>query len=102
MGCSVPWTKQQSARSRWSATVAWVLLVLASMVLTGYGIWHAGWHIWLPSPAGQGTVWIGNSYIFAGCTLSLAAAVCSHFRGNPVWVSVCVGLPGCSWAGRPE
>jgi hypothetical protein len=34
MGCSVPWTKQQSADiKRSSATVAWSLLVLASMVL---------------------------------------------------------------------
>lgn len=85
---------------RWAGTVAWVLLVLASMVLIGYGIWHAGWHIWLPAPAEQEKVWIGNRYIFAGCALSLTAAVWSHFWGNPVWVSVCVGLPGVlvGWA----
>jgi len=97
----VPWTKQQSADiNRWRATVAWTLLVLASMVLIGYGIWHAGWHIWLPAPAEQEKVWIGSRYIFAGCALSLAAAVWSGARDNRVWVSVCVGLPGVlvGWA----
>lgn len=77
----MPWTKRQSADiNRWSVTAGWVLLVLASMVLIGYGIWHAGWHIWLPAPAEQEKVWIGNRYIFAGCTLSLTSAVC-HTSG---------------------
>jgi hypothetical membrane protein len=87
-------------RRRRVGTVAWVLLVLASMVLVGYGIWHAGWHIWLPARAEQEEVWIGNRYISAGCALSLASAVWSHLRGNTVWVSICVGLPGflVGWA----
>lgn len=63
------------------------------MVLIGYGIWRAGWHIWLPSPAEQEKVWTGSLFIYAGCALSLGAAVWSHFRGNPVWGNVCVGLP---------
>jgi hypothetical protein len=48
----------------------------------------------------QEEVWIGNRYIFAGCAMSLAAAVWSHLRGNTVWVSVCVGLSGVlvGWA----
>lgn len=64
------------------------------MVLIGLGIWHAGWHIWLPNPADQEEVWFGNRYIFAGCALSLVAAVWSGARENRVWVTVCVGLPG--------
>ncbi len=97
----MPWTKPQSAKiGRRTATVAWVLLVLASMVLIGYGIWHAGWHIWLPAPADQEEVWIGNRYIFAGCALSIAAAVWSGARDNRLWVTICVGLPGAlvGWA----
>lgn len=66
------------------------------MVLIGLGIWHAGWHIWLPNPADQEEVWFGNCYIFAGCALSLVAAVWSGARENRVWVTVCVGLPGGS------
>lgn len=64
-------------RVRGTGTIAWILLVLTSMVLIGYGVWHAGWHIWLPAPVEQEEVRIGNRYIFAGCALSLATAVWS-------------------------
>jgi len=89
-----------AGRRRWGGTTVWVLLVLASMVLIGYGIWHAGWYIWLPAPAEQEKVWVGNRYILAGSVLSIAAAVWSGARENRVWVSVCVGLPGVlvGWA----
>lgn len=70
------------------------------MVLIGYGIWHAGWHIRLPRSTDQEEVRVGNRYIFDGCALSLAAAVWSGARDNRVWVTICVGLPGFSWAGR--
>jgi hypothetical protein len=85
---------------RWTGTIAWILLVLASMVLIGYGIVRANWHLGLPGPAEQEEVWIGNRFIFAGCALSLAAAVWSGARENRVWVTVCVGLPGAlvGWA----
>ena len=88
------------ANRRRAGTIAWVLLVLASMALIGYGVVRAGWHIWLPVPADQGEVWIGNRFIFAGCALSLAAAVWSGARENRVWVTICVGLPGAlvGWA----
>lgn len=84
----------------WTATIAWTLLVLASIVLIGYGIMRADWHIWLPVPADQEEVWIGNRFIFAGCALSLAAAVWSGARENRVWVTICVALPGTlvGWA----
>lgn len=84
----------------WTLTIAWTLLVLASIVLIGYGIMRADWHIGLPNPVDQEKTWIGSRYIFAGCVLSLAAALWSHLRGNPVWVSVCVGLAGIlvGWA----
>lgn len=87
-------------RRRRVGTIAWILLVLASLVLIGYGIWHAGWHIWLPRSTDQEEVRVGNRYIFAGCALSLAAAVWSGARGNRAWVAVCVGLPGVlvGWA----
>lgn len=89
-----------SARRRRTGTIAWILLVLASMVLIGYGIWRADWHIWLPRGTDQEEVWIGSRYIFAGCALSLATAVWSGVLGNRVWVTVCVGLPGIlvGWA----
>ncbi|WP_461189106.1 hypothetical protein [Arthrobacter sp. Z4-13] len=85
---------KSTAGHRKGGTIAWVLLVLASLVLISYGIWHAGWHIWLPRSTEQEKVWIDNRYILAGCALSIAAAVWSGARDNRVWVTVCVGLPG--------
>jgi hypothetical protein len=88
------------AGRRWAWTLTWVLLVLTSMVVISYGIIRADWHIELPNPAGQEETWIGSRYIFAGSALSFAAAAWSHVRGNPVWVSICVALPGVlvGWA----
>lgn len=86
--------RTSEAQRRRTMTVAWILLVLASLVLIGYGIWHAGWHIWLPAPAEQEQVWIGNRFILTGSALSIAAAVWSGARENRVWVTACVGLPG--------
>ncbi|NUS34928.1 MAG: hypothetical protein HOQ04_00415, partial [Pseudarthrobacter sp.] len=70
------------------------------MILIGYGIGLAGWHLWLPAPAGQEESALGTGYIFAGCALSLVAAVWSLIRANPVWVTACAGLPGIlvGWA----
>jgi hypothetical protein len=70
------------------------------MGLISYGIARADWYIWLPNPAEQEEPWIGRLYIFAGCALSLSAAVWSGVRGDPAWVTVCVGLPGVlvGWA----
>jgi hypothetical protein len=72
------------------------------MTLIGYGIGRVDWHIGLPAPAEREEVWVGQRFIFAGCALSLAAGIWSHFRGNPVWVSVCIGLPAIFRLGDDE
>lgn len=89
-------------KRRWARTIAWILLVLASMILIGYGIGHAGWHIWPPRGTEQEEVSVGHRYILAGSALSIAAAVWSGARENRAWVTVCVGLPGVlvGWAMR--
>ena len=95
------WTKPESAEARRkAATTAWVLLTLASMILIGIGLARTMFFIWAPEPAMLEKARIGGLYINAGCVLSLAAGVWSHVRGNPVGVSVCVGLPGIlvGWA----
>ena len=85
---------------RWAGTSAWILLVLTSMIVIGYGIVHAGIWLWMPTPAEQEASWIGSLYIFFGWLLSIAASVWSHRRGNPLWVTICVALPGflVGWA----
>jgi hypothetical protein len=82
------------AGRRWATTIAWVLLVLASMVLIGIGLTRTLFFIWAPEPAMLQKAKAGGLYINAGCALSLAAAAWSHVRGNPLWVTVCAGLPG--------
>jgi hypothetical protein len=67
-------------------TIAWILLVLASLVLIAYGIVRAGWHIWRPAPGDMEESWTGGRYVYAGCALSFTAAVWSGIRGNQVWV----------------
>jgi len=85
---------------RWAGTNAWILLVLASMTLIGYGIVHAGIWLWMPTPAAQEASSVGSRYIFAGWLLAIGASVWSHLRGNPVWATICVALPGflVGWA----
>lgn len=88
------------ATRRWAGASAWILIVLASIGLIGYGIVHAGIWLWMPTPAEQEASWIGSRYIFFGWLLSIAASVWSHRRGNPLWVTICVALPGflVGWA----
>jgi len=88
------------ARRRWAGTTAWALLVLASMALIGAGLWRTLFFVWATEPALVERASIGELYIYAGCVLAVTAAVWSHVRGNPVWVTVCVGLPGIlvGWA----
>ena len=88
------------ARRPRTGTIVWILLVLASLILIGYGLARTMFFIWAPEPAMLERARIGNLFIAAGCLLSLAAAVWSHFRGNSSWVSVCVGLPAVlvGWA----
>lgn len=81
-------------------TIARILLVLTSMALIGYGVWRAGWHIWLPRWTDHEEVGMGNRYIFAGCALSLAAAVWSGARDNRLGSPSASGCRSLSWAGR--
>lgn len=85
---------------RWAGTIAWILLVLASTVLIGIGLARTMFFVWAPEPAMLEDARIGGLYVDAGCALSLAAALWSYLRGNPMWVTVCVGLPGVlvGWA----
>ncbi len=85
---------------RWAGTIAWALLVLASMALIVIGLSRTVFFVWAPEPALVEKAGIASPYINAGCVLSVAAAVLSRLRGNPIWVTVCVGLPGIlvGWA----
>ena len=82
------------AGRRWTWTIGWVLLVVASMLLIGIGLARTLFFIWAPEPPMLEAARAGSSYIFAGSGLCIVAGVWSHYRGNPAWVSICVALPG--------
>lgn len=68
------WTKPESTEvRRKTATMAWVLLILASMILIGIGLARTMFFIWAPEPTMLEKARIGGLYISAGCVLSLAA-----------------------------
>jgi len=85
---------------RWGGTIAWALLVLASMALIVIGLSRTLFFIWAPEPALVQKAGVGRPYVYAGCVLSVTAAVLSHVQRNPLWVTVCVGLVGMlvGWA----
>lgn len=66
----------------------------ASMIMIGVGLARTLFFVWAPEPPLVEAARIGGLFIDAGCGLSMAAAVWSHVRGNPLWVTVCVALPG--------
>ena len=84
----------------WAGTIAWVLLVLASMLLIGYGLAWSLFFIWAPEPPMLEKAGVGARYIFTGTALSIVAAAWSHLRGHPAWVGICAALPGIlvGWA----
>ncbi len=85
---------------RWAGTIAWAMLVLASMALIVIGLSGTLFFVWAPEPALVEKANVGRPYVYAGCVLSVTAALLSHVRGNPIWVTVCVGLVGMlvGWA----
>ena len=74
--------------------MGWVLRVVASMRLIGTGLARTLFFIWAPETPMLEAARAGNSCIFAGSGLCIVAGVWSHYRGDPVWVSICVALPG--------
>lgn len=76
------------AGRRKAGAIAWILLVLASLVLIAYGLAQTMFFIWAPEPAMLERARVGGLFISAGCALSLAAAAWSHLRDNTVWVSI--------------
>jgi hypothetical protein len=71
--------KSTSVAGRWwTVTIAWVLLVFASMVLISIGLARTMFFVWAPEPAMLERARVGGLFIDAGCLLSLAAAVWSR------------------------
>lgn len=80
-----PWWKARS--------LPWAALVVVSIVLTGIALERTAFFVYEPVPAYIERLRVGRLFMLAGSAASLAAAVWSQVRGNPLWVTSCVAAP---------
>jgi hypothetical protein len=69
-------------------------LVVVSIVLTGIALERTAFFVYAPVPEFIERLRVGRLFMLAGSATSLAAAIWSQVRGNPLWVTICVAAPG--------
>lgn len=80
-----PWWKGRS--------LPWAALVVVSIVLTGIALERTALFVYTPVPEFIERLRVGRLSMLAGSAASLAAAIWSQARGNPLWVTICVASP---------
>jgi hypothetical protein len=80
-----PWWRGRS--------LPWAVLVVVSIVLTGIALERTAFFVYAPVPEFIERLRVGRLFMLAGSATSLAAAIWSQVRGNPLWVTVCVAAP---------
>jgi hypothetical protein len=80
-----PWWRGRS--------LPWAALVVVSVVLTGIALERTAFFVYEPVPAFIERLRVGRLFMLAGSAASLAAAIWSQVRGNPLWVTICVAAP---------
>lgn len=81
-------------RPWWRArSLPWAGLVVISIVLTGVALERTALFVYAPVPEYIERLRAGRLFMLAGSVASLAAAIWSQIRGNPLWVTVCVAAP---------
>jgi hypothetical protein len=80
-----PWWRERS--------LPWAGLVVVSIVLTGVALERTAFFVYEPVPAFIERLRVGRLFMLAGSAASLAAAIWSQVRGNPLWVTICVAAP---------
>jgi hypothetical protein len=80
-----PWWRGRS--------LPWAALVVVSIVLTGIALERTAFFVYAPVPEFIERLRVGRLFMLAGSATSLAAAIWSQVRGNPLWVTVCVAAP---------
>lgn len=71
----------------------WAALVVVSIVLTGVALERTAFFVYVPGPEFIERLRVGRLFMLAGSSASLAAAVWSQARGNPLWVTIFVAAP---------
>src|SRR5688500_11777490 len=80
-----PWWRGRS--------LPWAGLVVLSIVLTGVALERTAFFVYEPVPVFIERLRVGRLCMLAGSAASLAAAIWSQVRGNPLWVTICVAAP---------
>ena len=80
-----PWWRGRS--------LPWAALVLVSIVVTGIALERTAFFVYTPIPEFIERLRVGRLFMLAGSATSLAAAIWSQVRGNPLWVTICVAAP---------
>ncbi|MBT2522432.1 hypothetical protein [Arthrobacter sp. ISL-28] len=80
-----PWWRGRS--------LPWAALVVVSVVLTSIALERTAFFVYEPVPAFIERLRVGRLCMLAGSAASLAAAIWSQVRGNPLWVTICVAAP---------
>jgi hypothetical protein len=80
-----PWWRGRS--------LPWAALVVVSIVLTGIALERTAFFVYAPVPEFIERLRVGRLFMLAGSATSLAAAIWSQVRDNPLWVTICVAAP---------
>jgi hypothetical protein len=80
-----PWWRERS--------LPWAALVFVSIVMTGIALERTAFFVYTPVPELIERLRVGRLFMLAGSAASLAAAIWSQVRGNPLWVTICVASP---------
>jgi hypothetical protein len=80
-----PWWRGRS--------LPWAALVVVSIVLTCIALERTALFVYAPVPEFIERLRVGRLLMLAGSAASLAAAIWSQVRDNPLWVTICVAAP---------
>jgi hypothetical protein len=81
----LPWWRARS--------LPWAALVIGCIVLTGISLERTAFFGYTPQPEFIERVRVGRLFMLAGAAASLAGAIWSQVRANPLWVTLCVASP---------
>ncbi|MEO8284493.1 MAG: hypothetical protein ABI568_14015 [Pseudarthrobacter sp.] len=80
-----PWWRGRS--------LPWAALVVGAIIVTAIALERTTLFVYATTPEFIERLRVGRLVMLAGAAMSLAAAIWSQVRGNPLWATVCVASP---------
>lgn len=68
-------------------------MVVLAIIVTAIALERTTFFVYATTPEFIERLRVGRLVMLAGAAMSLAAAIWSQVRGNPLWVTVCVASP---------